>query len=140
MKTMIYLSLLFFLPSLCLSQEIGDKKIIISISDTSNVYNKVRIALGKNDFIIREDGNRDTISTHLAEVKNIPGYSKLTAVITGNIITLSGFYSLIKMDDFGYTRNSKRYKPIVYYKNSKTWKKMYSVALALNGDGVTYSK
>jgi hypothetical protein len=139
MKSKLALFLLFSLPTLCFSQEIGDKKIIITIADTGDIYNRVRIALGKNDFIIREDGNKDTIATHPTEVKNIAGYSRLTAVITGNTVTLYGIYSLIKMDDFGYTRNSKRHKPIVYYKNSKTWKKMHSVASELGGE-MTFSK
>lgn len=137
--TYFSLILLLLSPIPCLCQEIGDKKISVTITDTTNIYNKVRGALGKNDYIIKEDGNKDTVSTHAAEIKNIAGYLRLTAIIEGNSVTLSGVYSLTKMDDFGYTRNSKKYKPIVYYKNSKTWRQMAAVASALGGT-FSYSK
>lgn len=33
-----------------------DQKIIVTVNDTTGIYQKVRIAFGKNDFQVKEDG------------------------------------------------------------------------------------
>lgn len=131
--------LLFLLiPIISFGQSNGDKKVIITV-DYPNIYEKLKVALVKENFIVKEDRNMDTVSTYPREFKNIPGYSVVRAVIKGNTIELSGFYGLTRKDDYGYTRSPKKYKPISYYKGSKGWKLLLQVADKLDGK-TTYSK
>ncbi|MBK8788574.1 MAG: hypothetical protein IPN43_19295 [Chitinophagaceae bacterium] len=62
------------------------------------------------------------------EFSNIPGQCRLTAIIKGNTVTISGIYGLIQIDDFGYTRSAKENKRIIYYNGSKGWELFKTVA------------
>ncbi len=132
----ILLSLIVFCVS---GQKNGDKKIIITMSDTINIYEKLKAALSKNDFIIREDNNMDTVTTHLREFRTMPGYCSLKAILKGNTITISGVYGLKKMNVFGLTTAPRDYKQITYFGGSKSWPLLMSVANALKGE-VTFAK
>jgi hypothetical protein len=138
MKTLLLIASLL-VSALCYAQKTDDKKIIITVQDTAGIYERVKIALVKSDFIVKEDGNRDTVTTYPAELKKVAGYSAATVIIRRNIVQLTGVYGLTKVDDFGYTRTPKNYKPIVYYKGSKAWKLLMDVAVRI-GQQFTYAK
>lgn len=120
-------------------QHTDDKNVLIKISDTSALYQRVKTALVKNDFIVKDDGNLDTLVTYPREFKMMPGYSIVKAKIIGNTVVLSGVYGMKKINDFGYTDQPKSYKPIVYFKGSKAWQLLLQIADLLNGE-ISYSK
>lgn len=133
------LAILFLIPTLCFSQTYLDQKIIISVKDTANLYERTRQALGKNDFIIKEDGNKNFITTMPREFKKIPGFAIAHAEIKSDTVIITGHFTLMKNTNVGYTVAPKNYKPIVYYKNSHGWKLLMQVADKLDGT-LTYSK
>lgn len=131
MKTLLLI--LFAVPAICSGQTYLDKKIIVTVSDTSNLYEKAKFAMGKNDFIIKETGNKTFITTHPREFKKIPGFAIAHAEIKGDTVIISGHFSLMRNSNIGYTIAPKNYKPIVYYKNSHGWKLLMQVAEKLDG-------
>lgn len=133
MAKMILPILLFFLAVSSYGQSKGDSKIIVTVSDTSEMYNKVRVALIKNDFIVKEDGNRDTLSTYSRELKTMAGNAMIWAVIKGNDVELSGIYSLKKLNYFGFTKPGRNSNTILYFRGSKTWKLLEKVAETIGG-------
>jgi hypothetical protein len=137
MKKLIFL--LIFLPALAFSQKNDDKRIVITVDDSVGVYNKVKHALIANDFIIKDDGKNNTLTTYPREFKKMAGYAIVKADIQGDTIILYGFYGLKKMSDFGFTESPSGYKPIVYFKSSRGWRLLMQIA-DLIGQPVTYSK
>ena len=119
------------------SQKNEDSKIIVTVSDSAELYKRVKIALVNSDFIVKDNYNKDTLTTYPMEMKSIPGYALVTAIITGNTVTFSGAYGLIKINDWGYTVTPKNYQRIIYYKGSKTWKLLKQAADKLGGQ-ITY--
>jgi hypothetical protein len=120
-------------------QEYLDKKIIVTVSDTANLYQRVRIAFGKNDFQLKEDGDSTVVSTFARDLKKTPGYMIGRAVLSGNTVTISGRYGLLRIDDWGRTRETSSWKDLVYMKNSKIWPVLEKVASNLKGD-IAYSQ
>lgn len=138
MKFTILLTCLFLIPALSHGQNYLDSKIVVT-ANYSNIHERLKIALAKEDFIIKEDGNADTVTTYAREFKKIPGYAIARAEIKGHTITLTGVYGLKKINDWGYTTNPKNYKPILYYKGSHGWKLLMQIADKLDGK-ISYSK
>jgi len=135
-----FFAVVLLAPLLSFSQKNGDKKIIFTVADTTNLHQQVKIALVKNDFIVKEDGETKYISTYPREFKKIPGYAIAFTEIKGNEITISGIYGLVKVDDFNYTCSPKSYKPILYMKNGHGWKLLLQIVESLNGKIISYSK
>ncbi len=121
------------------SQKKEDSKIIVSVTDTAELYKRVKIALVNTDFIVKDNYNKDTLTTYPMEMKTIPGYALVKAIINGSTVTLSGVYGLMKINDWGYTVTPKNYQRIIYYKGSKTWKLIKQVADKLGGQ-ITYGE
>ena len=137
MKLLIILLLLC--PFLASAQKNEDTKIIVTLNDSIDIYKKVKIVLVDLDFIVKDNYNVDTLTTYSREFSNIPGQCRLTAIIKGNTVTISGIYGLIQIDDFGYTRSAKENKKIIYYKGSKGWELLKTVAERIGGQ-MTFSK
>lgn len=131
----LILALLTLTPSF--SQKDGDTKIIIKVSDTTGIYNKVKYALVNSEFIVKDNGNKDTLTTYTLEYSGI--FCKATAIIEKNTITLSAVYGLRRLDDFGYTNNPKKYQTAVYFKGSQSWRLLSSVASLIGGE-ISYSQ
>lgn len=131
--------LLLLCPFLVNAQKNDDTKIIVTLNDSIDIYKKVKIALVDLDFIVKDNYNVDTLTTYSREFSNIPGACRLTAIIKGNIVTLTGVYGLTKIDDFGYTRSAKENKRIIYYNGSKGWELLKTVAKKIGGQ-ITFSK
>ncbi len=114
------------------SQKIGDGKIIIEITDTSNVYLQIKSAFAKSNFSVREDMSRDTL-TSFPVAHEILGNIVAKAVINDSAVYLYGFYSLKKMDYFGYTNVDKNYKRIIFMNSSKAWPILMEIANRIPG-------
>jgi cytoplasmic iron level regulating protein YaaA (DUF328/UPF0246 family) len=126
------------LSSICsFSQKEGNSKIIIKLNDSVGIYNKVKYALVNSEFIVKDNGNKDTLTTYIQEYSGI--FCKLTAIIESNTVKLSGVYGLKRIDEFGYTGNPKKYQDIIYYKGSQSWKLLRYVA-SLIGEDVSFSQ
>jgi hypothetical protein len=135
----IIIILLLLSPILVNAQKTDDTKIIVTLNDNNEIYKKVKIALVDLDFIVKDNYNTDTLTTYPREFSKIPGLCRLTAVITGNTVSLTGVYGLIKIDDFGYTRSPKDFQKIIYYKGSKGWELLKTVAERIGGK-IAFSK
>ncbi len=136
MQYLVLISML--LSSICsFSQKEGNSKIIIKLNDSVGIYNKVKYALVNSEFIVKDNGNKDTLTTYIQEYSGI--FCKLTAIIESNTVILSGVYGLKRIDEFGYTGNPKKYQDIIYYKGSQSWKLLRYVA-SLIGEDVSFSQ
>src|SRR5258706_14883643 len=115
MKTVLFFLLL--VPAICFSQKRLDTKIIVSVSDTIGLYEKVRLAFVNNEFIVKDNRNLDTLITYARET-NPMGYVIAQAIISGNKVTISGRFSFRKMNSMGYTvmPSPSDYERIFYYK------------------------
>jgi hypothetical protein len=131
------LMVLTFQISFC--QIEGDTKIIITFNEKAGMYEKVKLALVKNDFIVKDDGNNDTLQTYARELTNLQGYSIVNAIFNDKQIILSGVYGLKKINDWGYTASPKSYKRIIYFKGSKGWKLLIKIAQTIGGE-ISFSR
>ncbi|HMK24729.1 MAG TPA: hypothetical protein VK483_01775 [Chitinophagaceae bacterium] len=136
MKIIFTLFILFCSASL-FSQKSDDSKIIITLNDSTGIYNKVKYSLVYYDFIVKDNGNRDTLTTYSIEYDGI--YCVARAIIKGNSVTLTGVYGLKKIDGWGYTQSPKGYDQVIYYKGSNSWKLLMQVANRMNGQ-ISYGK
>ena len=130
---LLFIVLLSGLTASGYCQSSGDSKILVTLQDTTGLYDKVRLALIKNDFIVKDDRIKDTLTTYPAELKTMAGHAVLRAVVTGFVVELTGIYSLKKLNSFGYTKPGKDSQRIVYYRGSKTWKILEKVAETIGG-------
>jgi hypothetical protein len=100
----ILFGFLLFCASKSFGQEYLDKKIIVTVDDTTGLYQRVRIAFGKHDYQLKEDGNYSVVSTFARDLKKTAGYTIGRAEISGNTVIISGRYGLLRIDDWGRTR------------------------------------
>lgn len=121
------------------AQKKFDSRIIITLSDTSGRYEIVKRALVNCDFIVKDNGNKDTLTTYSRNIGSIQGYTIVNAVISGNTVIISGAFGLNKLDYWGYTTFPNAYDRIIYYKGSKTWKTLTDIANRIPGT-ISYSK
>ena len=134
-----YLLLLLLLPGYSFAQKRGDSKIIITVNNMDVASQKMKEALAKNEFIVKDDNYKSIISTYPKEFKNIPGYSMAKAEIIGNTIVLSGMYDITRNDDLSHNRLPKEYKPIIYYKRSNGWKLLMQIVSQMDGQ-ISFAK
>lgn len=128
----LFLVLMLLTSTLSFSQKDGNSKIIIKLNDSLGIYNKVKYALVNCEFIVKDNGNKDTLTTYTQEYSGI--FCKATAIIDGSTVILSGVYGLKRLDEFGYTSSSKKYQDIIYYKGSQSWKLLRYVATLIGGE------
>jgi len=107
-------------------------KIIVTVSDTAGLYEKVRLNLVNADFIVKDTRRTDTIITYPRDTQPM-GYVTAVASISGNTVTFWGFVGWKKMDALGYTVAPKDFEKIYYYKTGKAWKVLLNQAKALGG-------
>ncbi len=125
---------------ICINRHVskkGDSQIIITLNDSSGIHEKVKLALIKADFVVKELNSLDSVVTYPRELKTMNGVAVGQAKVKNNKVTLYGYYSLKKLNYFGYTKLSRDFKPIVYYKGSKLWPLLMKVARDLGGE-ITY--
>ena len=137
MKSILLFIILF--PAFTKAQKAEDTKIIITLNDNVDLYKKVKIALVNTDFIVKDNYNLDTLTTYSREFTSFPGFCVTSAVLRNNTVTISGFYGLKRIDEFGYTQSNKNYQKIIYYRGSKSWELLMQVAEKIGGQ-ITFSK
>ncbi|GAA4744086.1 hypothetical protein [Flavisolibacter ginsenosidimutans] len=133
-------TLLLFLPFIASAQQNEDTKINLIPKKTDSLYWQVKYALGKCDYIVREDGNMDTLRTFAAKSPFIEGFTAIIAVIKDGKIELSGYYGLSQFDGWLFTHQPNQYKPITFFKNSKAWKQLLYIASKIDCTEITYTK
>jgi hypothetical protein len=116
------------------AQKKGDSKIIITVSDTAGLHNKVRMALIKQDFVIKELGLPDSITTYRRELKSTTGVTVAFAKIDSNVVTIHAIWSQKIKDLAGLSVQENKFKKIMYFKGSKLWPLMQSIADYIGGD------
>lgn len=122
MKKLLTVLLGISLIQVTVAQNKMDNKIIITVSDTTDLTTQVRVASSKLDFSIREDSKKDTIITHQREMQSLPGFCRLLAVIVDVKVIVTGYYGLKKIGLFSYEKAPNTDKRILYYSGSKTWR------------------
>ena len=127
------LLLLLFSSFLSNAQKIEDSKIIVTVPDTIGIYKKVKVALVNADFIVKDNYNLDTLTTYSREFTSMSGHCVAMAIIQGNTVTISGYYSLKRLDWFGFTQSSNSFQKVLYYKSSKSWDLLMKVAEGIEG-------
>lgn len=139
MKILMFLTILTTLKAFCFGQTKYDAKIIIITSDSVGLYEKTKIALVNTDFIVKDNYNRDTLTTYVRELNSIPGYMLVKAIIVKDTITLTGIYGLKRINDWGYTTIPKNYNEVIFYRGSKTWRILLEIANKIPGK-ITFGK
>lgn len=119
------------------SQEKNSTKIIVALTDTSDIQLKIKKAFAKHNLIAKEYIDSDTLSSFPSEQNGL--YVIVYAEIKGSDISLFGLYGLKRLDSFGYSHAANSYKKILYYKSSKSWPILMQVAESLEGE-ISYSK
>ena len=131
--------LLCLLPFFAVAQKIEDSQIIITLSDSTDLYKKVKIAFVNADFIVKDNYKLDTLTTYSREFTSMAGHCVAVAILKGNTVTLTGYYSLKKLDWFGFTQSSNNFQKVLYYKSSKSWDLLMKVAEGIGGQ-ITFTK
>ena len=121
------------------TQKVEDSQIMIRLADSVGIHQKVKDALIKNDFIIKEIGHRDTIITYPRVLTNMTGYAIARIVIKSNNAIITGIYGLKKLNYFGSSVYPRGFKQIVFFDGSKTWPLLKLVADDIGGHH-TFSK
>jgi hypothetical protein len=132
--------LLLLIPFVGFTQKEGDKTIIIKSKKTDSLYWHVKYALGKCDYIVREDGNRDTLRTFATKSPFIDGFTVVIAVINEGRVKLSGYYGLSQFDGWFFTHQPNQYKHILYFDNSKAWKQLMYIVSKLDYTEINFFK
>ena len=134
------LLLLFFVSTTAISQKEDDNFIIVTVADTTKLYERVRQAITFTDFVIREDGGRDTLRTYAERIGRSTIFVAAQAVIVGNKIEISGLQALGYQDFWGEPGRPRSFNRISYNnKGSEEWWRIRSIALKLDGK-VEYAK
>jgi len=118
-----------------------DNKIIITLSDSIDVYQKVKEAFINTDIIVKDLPSRSEIKTYPKGLAGIPGYFVAKANIVGNTVILTGLYNPKKIDFMGSANDTKETRPVAYYKGSGSgsWEMLLAVAEKIGGS-LTYGK
>ncbi len=140
----IFLTIFILVCASCnngFSQKEGDKKITLKVADTSNIYNKVKLAIIKAGFIVRDDMNPRVLTTNVT-VKKILGYTIIKAEINNDTVTVRGLYSNKNQNLLDIDIAPGKYKNIIYFKNNSGygWDILYSIAAEIDAHNLTYSK
>jgi hypothetical protein len=142
MKKILIISIIVFTScNNVFSQKQGDRKIIVNVSDTSNIYTKVKLAIIKAGFIVRDDMNTHTLTTNVT-VKKILGYTVIKAEINNNTVTIWGVYSNKNKNLLDVEIAPGKYRDITYFKNNSGYGGdfLYAIAAEIDAHDLTFSK
>lgn len=126
--------LFFFLPLTVFSQKQEDNLIVVTVSDTTKLYERIRQAITYSDFVIRDDSSKDTLKTYSERIYRTTIFVVAKVVIIGNKVEINGADGLGSEDFWGEPGWPKSYKRVMYYNkgNDEYWK-IRSIALKLDG-------
>jgi hypothetical protein len=139
MKRLYFLIFFFFSSFFLFAQKPDDNLIIVTLTDTAKLYERVRQAITFTDLMIREDSKRDTLITYSERVYDKSIFVVAKVVISGNQVRISGAYGLGLEDFWGYPAWPKSYKRAVYFKGSEAWLILRHIAIKLD-DKISYTK
>jgi hypothetical protein len=81
---------LFLIPTLCFCQQKKDSKVIVSVSDTSNLFNRITLALYEKGYTLdTKDESVGFIKTKEKEMEDYFAYQSMTVFIKQGVITLT---------------------------------------------------
>ena len=135
----ILLSLITLLPIYLFAQYNDDQKILIKFDNELNIYNRVKDAFVLKDFLVKDLSNKDVVLTYPYNYTKIDAFVICKAIINGNTVSLSGEWGKSGANLSSDNVIPKNYKPIVYYKGSKTWQLLVEVASLMGGE-ISFSK
>ena len=133
MRILLVIVLCLILKPELLAQKTEDNLIIVTVSDTTNLYQKVRQAITYTNLVIREDSKKDTLVTLSERIHGFTIFVVAKVVITGSQVEISGGYGLGLEDFWGYPAWPKSYKSIIYFKGSEAWKIIRQITIKLDG-------
>lgn len=133
MRILLVIVLCLILKPELLAQKTEDNLIIVTVSDTTNLYQKVRQAITYTNLVIREDSKKDTLVTLSERIHGFTIFVVAKVVITGSQVEISGGYGLGLEDFWGYPAWPKSYKSIIYFKGSEAWQILRQIAIKLDG-------
>jgi hypothetical protein len=132
MKRIFYF--FFFAPLSAFSQKEDDNLMVVTVSDTTKLYERVRQAIVYTDFIIEEDSGRDTLRTYSERIGRSTIFIAAKIVIVGNKVEISGLQALGYQDFWGEPGRPRSFNRISYNnKGSEEWWRIRSIALKLDG-------
>ena len=122
------------------AQKSLDTRVIITASDTTGLYEKVRMAFVDEGIIVVDNRRTDTVSTHPFNIKSTT-YIITYASIKDSIVTIWGYLANANTNLLGITVNpsKKDYQKIFYYPGDKYWKKLKKIASRIPGT-ISYGK
>ena len=140
-KLLIILIIAFASHHHAFSQKEGDRKIIAKLADTSNIYTRVKLAIIKGGFTVRDDMNTHLLTSNVEVKKNL-GYTVVKAEIKNDTVTVWGFYSNKNQNLFDIEIAPGKYNRILYLKNNRGhgWDILYSIATEIDAHDLNYSK
>ncbi len=132
MKTFYYTCILLLLALQLNAQNLEDNLIVVTVTDTTKLYERVRQAITYTEFIIREDSKRDTLITYSTRIYNKTIFVVAKVTIAGNQVKISGAHGLGLEDFWGYPAWPKSYKRVEFFKGSESWQILKSIAIKLD--------
>jgi len=140
-KLLLLLIILFINCNSLFSQKEGDKKIIVKVTDTSNLYTRIKLAIIKVGFTVRDDMNYHLLTSNI-EVKKVLGYTIIKDEINDDTVTIWGMYSNKNKNIYSAEIAPGKYKNIIYFKNNSGagWDILYSIATEIDPQNLSYSK
>lgn len=115
-------------------QSKNDKKIIVTVTDTVNLFNRIALSLYDKGYTLEnKDQELGFLSTNDKPIINGTSLYKMKALIKGNTVTFTGSIAVL-VSLFGSTKMSERtYSDMLFYgmKNSPnmiSWREVVEVA------------
>jgi hypothetical protein len=131
---------LFLIPALSFAQTRKDTKIIVVPSDTSNLVNRIALALIEKGYSIEQkDPSIGFIASGEKTMKTVAASTKVRALVKDSTIVFTGLFAFdIKMG------TERTFDPVEYRtdKNNlyrKAWDEIYLIAKEF-GDSISFSK
>jgi hypothetical protein len=134
MKKLVITLLLLTLSTLIHAQKEKelDSVIVLQVTDTTNLYNRIKWSMINQEFIVKDLPSRDTLKTYAREFLN-NDFMIVSAVIKGDEIKFSGIWGSRKLSWFGYSLSPNDYKRILFYKGCVEWRIMKRIAEGVGG-------
>ncbi len=137
-RILINVIFIFCSPIFSNAQKEGDKVIVVKYSsDSISAYKLAKKVLIDYNFLIKDEENTNTLNTYPRELKKIPGTCVIRVEIANDTFRVSGIYGTKKMNYWGFDTPPKSFLPIIYFRGSKTWPLMLSIAEKL-GEIIRY--
>jgi hypothetical protein len=133
MKHLLYYILFISITNSSYAQKSEDNLIIVTVSDSTDLYNRVRKAITFTDLIIREDSKPDTLITYSEKIYDKSIFIIAKVIIDGNQVKITGAYGLDQENFWGYPAWPKSYKQVSFFKGSEGWIVLRKIAIKLDG-------